>query len=121
MHEFGLGAAIVEAVERRAAGRRVTAVRVRVGARHQVVGPAMDQAFALAADQTVAEGARIDVVVVPMTVACTGCGHQGHSDDPLAVCAACGGVDVEVSGGDELILESIGYEPAAAGRGAGER
>jgi hydrogenase nickel incorporation protein HypA/HybF len=119
MHEYGLVAAIVRAVERRAAGRRVIAARVRVGARHRVVGPAMEQAFSLAAEGTVAEGARMDMVLVPMTVACRGCGHQGHSEDPLAVCEACGGVDVEVTGGDELILESVEYEAVAAGRGEG--
>jgi hydrogenase nickel incorporation protein HypA/HybF len=125
MHEFGLCEAIVEAVERRADGRRVAAVRVRVGARHVVVSSAMDQAFSLASGGTVADGARMEVVVVPMVVACKGCGHTADSADPLAVCAACGGVDVDVSGGDELVLEAVEYEavPAPPSRPAahGER
>ena len=47
MHELGLCEGVLEAVERRAAGRRVTRVRVRVGAQHRVVESAFDQSFAL--------------------------------------------------------------------------
>ena len=98
---------IIEAVERRAAGRRVTGVRVRVGARHRVVGPSLDQAFELVAAGTVAEGAAVDLVVVPVTLGCRDCGHQAESQEPLAACPACGGTDLEMDGGDELVLESI--------------
>lgn len=64
MHELGLCEGILEAVERRAAGRRVAGVRVRVGELHQVVEPALAQAFELVAEGTVAEGAAVDLVVV---------------------------------------------------------
>ena len=37
LHELGLCEGVLQAVERRAAGRRVTRVRVRVGAQHRVV------------------------------------------------------------------------------------
>jgi hydrogenase nickel incorporation protein HypA/HybF len=99
--------AILDAVERRAAGRRVTRVRVRVGVLHRVVSPALDQAFALVSEGTVAAGAAVDLVVVPARVRCAACGHEAETGDPLAVCSACGGADVEVAGGDELVLESI--------------
>lgn len=98
---------ILEAVERRASGRRVTRVRVRVGALHRVVPPSMDHAFALAAEGTVADGAAVEVVTVPVRVNCRACGHADDSDDPLGLCPACGGADLELSGGDDLVLESI--------------
>jgi hydrogenase nickel incorporation protein HypA/HybF len=107
MHELGLCQGIVDAVERRAAGRRVTGVKVRVGALHRVVEPALDQAFALAAAGTVAEGAEVEMVVVPVRVDCRGCGHQAASDDPFGACSNCGGTDLDMVGGDELVLESI--------------
>lgn len=107
MHEFGLCEAIVEAVERRAQGRRVNGVRVRIGTLHRVVGPALDQAFEMAATGTVAADAAVELVVVPVHATCRECGHETESDDPLPVCAECGSTDVELTGGDELILESI--------------
>ena len=107
MHELGLCEAIVAAVERRAAGRRVTGVRVRVGVLHGVVAPALAQAFELAAAGTVAEGAAIDLVVPPLRVTCAACGHMAWVREPLPACPACGATDLGLHGGDELLLESI--------------
>jgi hydrogenase nickel incorporation protein HypA/HybF len=115
MHEIGLCEGLLGAVETAAAGRRVTGVRVRVGARHAVVKDAFEQAFGLAADGTVAEGAAVDLVVTPVTVTCREFGHRTESVDLLATCASCGADDVEVSGGGELVLESI--EVDGEGRG----
>jgi hydrogenase nickel incorporation protein HypA/HybF len=112
VHELGLCAGILEAVERRAAGRRVTRVRVRVGAQHRVVPSAFDQSFALVAQGTVADGAAVDLVVVPVKVRCQDCGHEAEATDALAACPACGGLDLESEGGDELILEAIHLEEA---------
>lgn len=107
MHEYGLCEPIVAAVERRAAGRQVTRARVRAGALHRVDRPSMEQAFALATEGTVAEGAGLDLVIVPAAVSCAACGHTAATDDPLSLCPACGSADVALAGGDDLILESI--------------
>jgi len=113
VHEFGLCEGIVEAVLARAAGRPVTGVRVRIGALHRVAEPALDQAFEMLAAGTVAENATVDLVVVPVQATCGMCGWQAESEDAYAVCAKCGGTDVAIEGGDELILESIQLAPPA--------
>lgn len=64
MHEIGLCEGILDAVERRAGGRKVLAVRVRAGQRLCVVEPALDQAFTLVSEGTVAEGARVELIQV---------------------------------------------------------
>jgi Zn finger protein HypA/HybF involved in hydrogenase expression len=64
MHELGLCEGILDAVERRAAGREVAGVKVRVGEALRVVEPALDQAFTLVSEGTVAEGAQIEMVEV---------------------------------------------------------
>jgi len=107
VHELGLCEDILGAVERRAAGRRVTGVRVRVGAAHRVSEAALAQAFELVAAGTVAAGATVDVVPLPMHVTCRSCGSQASSQDALARCSACGGIDLDMRDGDELVLESI--------------
>lgn len=107
MHEFGLCEGIVDAVLVRAAGRPVTRVRVRVGALHRVAKPAVAQAFEMLAVGTVAERAMVDVVVVPVRATCGLCGFEAESGDAFAVCGRCGGTDVAIEGGDELVLESI--------------
>jgi hydrogenase nickel incorporation protein HypA/HybF len=112
MHEIGLCEGVLETVQRRADGRRVTAVRVRAGALHRVVEPAMASAFELVAAGTVADGARLDLVVVPARVHCNDCGSTGDSLDPWSPCASCGSTDLDVQGGDELLLESLTFESA---------
>lgn len=107
MHEFGLCFNLMRAVERRAAGRRVEGVRVRIGAQHRVVKPAFDQAFSMVTTGSVADGAVVDWVVIPARISCRDCGYAAESEDILALCSRCGGADLDVAGGDELTLESI--------------
>ncbi|MGH3655090.1 MAG: hydrogenase maturation nickel metallochaperone HypA [Micromonosporaceae bacterium] len=64
MHEIGLCEPVLDAVQRRAAGRRVTGVKLRVGAAHRVVPAAMQQAFELVSAGTVAEGAALELLAV---------------------------------------------------------
>jgi hydrogenase nickel incorporation protein HypA/HybF len=109
MHEIGMCEGLVDLIEQRAGGRPIIGVRVRVGVRHAILDDAFDQAFTLVAEGTGAQGAAVDLVVTPVTVTCRSCGHRSDSLDPLAVCAGCGGAEVDLSGGDELVLESIQF------------
>lgn len=108
MHELGLCEAIVAATVRRAQGREVTAVRVRVGG-HPVDEAVIEQGFRLAAMGTVAERAELDLVCEPMMSRCRSCGAESPVLDPanLAACASCGGVNVEVTGEEDAVLESL--------------
>jgi hydrogenase nickel incorporation protein HypA/HybF len=116
MHEFGLCEGIVDAVQRRAAGRAVARVRVRVGVLHQVVDAAFQQAFAHAASGTEAENAAVDLVVIPIQAACRVCQTGVVSTDVIVMCPTCGGMDLDVTAGDELVLESIEYADPAVQR-----
>lgn len=109
MHELGLCTSIVDAVERRAGERPVARVRVRVGRLHHVHPGAFDQSFAIAATGTVVEGAAAELILLPVAARCPGCAAAWQSDEPPAACPDCGAVDVELTGGDELTLESIEY------------
>jgi hydrogenase nickel incorporation protein HypA/HybF len=117
MHELGLCEDIVAAVDARAAGRAVTRVRVRVGRLHHVHPEAFEQSFAMAAAGGVAEDAVAELVLLPVRARCTACGADAEADEMISACPACGSFDLELTGGDELVLESLEYaSPAAAGR-----
>jgi len=113
MHEFGLCEGVLEAVRNRAAGRPVSGIRVRCGVRHAVDPETMAQAFGFIAAGTEAEGADVEVITVPVTVTCRECGAASESTDVLTACPRCEGSDVELTGGDELVLESVRYTAAA--------
>jgi hydrogenase nickel incorporation protein HypA/HybF len=114
VHEFGLCEGVLEAVRTRAAGRPVSGIRVRCGVRHAVDPESMAQAFSFVAAGTEADGAAVEIVTVPVTVHCRACGATSESDDVLARCPHCDGSDVDISGGDELVLESVSYSSGAA-------
>src|SRR5579864_8837741 len=109
MHELGLCTSIVDAIERRAGARPVSRVRVRVGRLHHVHPEAFDQSFAVAAMGTVAEDAAAELVLLPVRARCLGCGASWEGDEIPVACNACGSVQIELVGGDELVLESIEY------------
>ena len=79
MHELGIAGAVLRAVERRAAGRRVRRARVRAGALLHISGPALNQAFITVSDGTVADGAHLDVVIEPARIGCRSCGRTTTS------------------------------------------
>jgi hydrogenase nickel incorporation protein HypA/HybF len=107
MDEVGIAGAILEAVERRAGGRPVRRVRIRAGVLLHISESALNQAFVMISDGTVADGAHIDLVVEPVRFVCRSCGRASTSDRMPAACHECGGTDLEPRSGDALVLESV--------------
>ena len=112
VREHGIAGAVLRAVERRAAGRPVRRARVRAGALLRISGPALTQAFVALSDGTVADGARLDVVIEPARSACRSCGRTTTSDRMPSVCPGCGGTGMDLQGGDGLVLESVEFAEA---------
>jgi hydrogenase nickel incorporation protein HypA/HybF len=109
VHEMSYCEGVLEAVERRAAGRPVSRIGVRIGAVHRVVADAFQQSFQLAATGGPAEGATTELVVVPVHGHCLDCRTDFETPDPSPACQACGSLDVAVEGGDEVVLEWVKY------------
>jgi hydrogenase nickel incorporation protein HypA/HybF len=112
MHELAIADALVEIVSRHAAGRRVTRVDVRVGHLRQVVPSALELAFELVARDTPADGAELVLEQVAAAGICRACGSESELDAFPLVCAACGGWDLEIVRGEELVVDSLELEEA---------
>ncbi len=105
MHEMALCRGIVDiAVEHaeRHAARRVTVVRVEVGALSCVEPAALEFCFAAIAGGTLAEGATLEIAVTPGEAWCWDCEAAFPATDRAAACPTCGGVRIRVTGGDQL-------------------
>lgn len=118
MHELGLCEAIVGAVEKRAGEREVARVRVRVGRLHHVHPDAFEQSFTMAAAGGPAGEAQAELILLPVRARCGSCESETEAEEIPLACPVCEGVDMELTGGDELVLESIEYR---APTGSGER
>ena len=113
MHEYGLMENVVAAIMAELknsgeipAGQTLT-VTLKVGALEMHSEAATRQAFEVLTKGTVLEGARLDLVILPVTLVCLQCGHQEtlplgavdpHDALAMAECPKCGAV-TPVQGG----------------------
>ena len=111
MHELGLAEAIVRAAEEQAGGRPVRALTVTVGGGHVADDDALRQAFAMSAQGTVAADAALEIRVDPLRLRCGSCGAETIPDSMTPACPRCGGVDVELIGGENVVLDQLTLEP----------
>ncbi len=110
MHELSIAQAVVDVATRNARGSRVTRVYVQVGHLRQVVPSALEFSFALCAHGTVVEDAALELEEIPVTIACRSCGAETEPDGFPLACEACGGLAVDVTQGEELLVESLELE-----------
>ena len=110
MHELAIAESIVRVASDHARGRRVARVEVRAGRLRQVVPSALELAFVLVAEGTPVEGAELVIEDVPAAGRCRACGEESVLEDFPLHCAVCGGLDVEVVRGEELLVDSLELE-----------
>jgi len=110
MHELAIAESIVSVAARHARERPVARVNVRVGALRQVVPSALEFSFELVAAGTAVEGAELGLEHVPAEGCCRACGAESVMTGFPLSCPACGGLDVEVVAGEELLVDSLDLE-----------
>ncbi|MET0615174.1 MAG: hydrogenase maturation nickel metallochaperone HypA [Thermoleophilaceae bacterium] len=113
MHELSLSGAIVNTVEKHAAGRPVNVVSMRIGALRQVVPDTLEFYFGFVSKGTVCEGARLEQELISARLRCAECEREWEIELPVFMCPACGPSGrIEVAAGDEFEVESIEVEEA---------
>ncbi len=122
MHELSICQSVVQTVLEAVPGRRVVAVRLRVGALAAVAPEALDFGWGLVCADTLLEGARLDVDRCPAVTSCRACARRSELVELVPLrCPACGSADVELSGGWELQIESVEVEDSPSADLAGSR
>ena len=113
MHELSIASAIIDTAARHADGRRVSVVHVRAGELRQVVPESLAFYFEHVARETLCEGARLELEVIPARLLCEACEHDWRLDEAVFRCPRCGAGEVRVTSGEELEVESIEIEEEA--------
>ena len=110
MHELSIAESVVRIASRQADGRRVTKVQMKVGYLRQVVPSALTFGFGLLAEGTPVEGAELEMEQVRVEGRCRGCGVESKLASFPLQCGGCGGFDLEILKGEELMVESLELE-----------
>ena len=112
MHEFSLVMSMIDLAEKaaRAEGaRRITRLRLEIGALAGVVPEALEFAFDGARVGTMAEDAALEVTYLPAIAYCATCQSEFELDNRfgIAVCPACDVPSADLRQGRELTLASL--------------
>jgi hydrogenase nickel incorporation protein HypA/HybF len=107
MHELSLAQAIVAIAEEHSDGRPVARVELAVGRLRQIVPDALLFSFELVAQGTIADGAELAIEEIPVGVACRACAETTEVDSFPFACARCGGIDVEVTDGEQFHVTAL--------------
>ena len=113
MHELSLVASVFEVLEEKArehGAGRVIRVVLKVGVMSGVVPDLLESAFDIFKKDTIAETARLEIVVVPVKLRCPDCGGEAVREDTDFSCAGCGSRRVEIVEGRDLVVETIELE-----------
>ena len=119
MHEFSVMDSLMRLIlEHAKAGgiARVTRVRMVVGRLRGLDLRQLRGCFEILAEDTVAEGAELDIESVTPAGRCRDCGEEFDIPDYTLRCPHCGGGQIDITRGRELHLASFDgtREPAAA-------
>jgi len=113
MHEISIAESILEIVEEQACAqnaRSIQIIKLRLGEFTTIVREALEFAFEVARQGTLAEHARLEIEIVFVIVRCAVC---DKATQPVAgiclICAVCG-FPMEIISGEELQIDYIEVE-----------
>ena len=110
MHELSLAQAVWQQVldeMQRRPGSCLLAVNVVVGALSGADPESLDFAMQLVAADSDWPGAKVHIRGEPLALRCRACGHAFETRKFELACPKCASLDVEVTGGRDLRLESL--------------
>ncbi len=110
MHELSIVEALLEQVRQEAQvypAKRVSAIRLRIGALRQVVPETLTFCFTAAVRGTPLDGCRLDIEQLPAVARCQKCSLTFAVDDNWFQCPHCGESGSDLLSGKELELTSL--------------
>ncbi|MDU8929653.1 hydrogenase maturation nickel metallochaperone HypA [Alisedimentitalea sp. MJ-SS2] len=110
MHEMSICESIVSVIEEQAMVQsfdKVNMVRLEVGALAGVELEALKFSFDVVTRGSIAEGATLDVIELPVSGWCMPCAKAITVRERYDACADCGSYQIQITGGDELRIKEM--------------
>jgi hydrogenase nickel incorporation protein HypA/HybF len=113
MHEMSLAEGVLQIIEehaRKDGFARVKSVWLEIGALSGVEPEAMRFCFEAVTRDSLAEGARLEIVDLPGSGWCMECSATVPLQERYSACPRCGGYQLQVNGGTEMRIKELEVE-----------
>ena len=113
MHEMSLAEGVLQLIEDSARQQNfssVSTVWLEIGELSGVEVEAMKFCFDAVTRDSVAEGARLEIITLPGTGWCMACALSVPMSEVFGECPHCGGHQMQVTGGTEMRLKELEVE-----------
>lgn len=110
MHEMSLAESVLQLIEdaaREQGFSSVTAVWLEIGQLSGVEVEAMKFCFDAVIRDSLAEGARLEIISLPGTGWCMECSASVPMSEVFGECPRCGGYRMQVTGGTEMRVKEL--------------
>jgi hydrogenase nickel incorporation protein HypA/HybF len=110
MHEMALAEGVIDLVEDAARANGVTRIKtvvVEIGALSHVAPEALLFCFDAVSRDSVADGARLEIVAVAGAGWCLDCGKTVALTERFGACPECGRHHVQMTAGDEMRVKEV--------------
>lgn len=110
MHEMSLAEGVLQVLEdaaRQQQFHKVVTVWLEIGQLSGVEPEAMKFCFDAVTRDSIAQGARLEIISLPGIGWCTACAVSVPMSDALGECPHCGGYRMQVSGGTEMRVKEL--------------
>lgn len=110
MHEMSLAEGVLQVIEdaaRKDQFNKVTTVWLEIGQLAGIEPEAMQFCFDAVTRDSVAEGARLEIVHLPGQGWCMACAKTVAMSEVFGECPDCGGYQLQVTGGTELRIKEL--------------
>jgi len=113
MHELAITEGIINAAVPEAekhGASRILEIRLKIGELSGVLPGYIQECFDIVSQGTIAQGARLVIERIPVTIRCLDCGFEGVIDRKKIRCPQCGGAELKLIGGREYFVDSLEVE-----------
>ncbi len=114
MHEMGIVQSIMEIVEQQAKlhdAKKVVGIKLEFGALTGVMPASIDFAFEVLSKGGVADGAQLNIVIIPIKVFCFDCSKEMVLEQYQPVCPVCDSAALKIiEGRDEMRIAELVVE-----------
>ncbi len=113
MHEMSVTMSLLDLVlgeAAKAGASKIVGVNVVLGQMTGIIDHYVQANFELLSQNTPAEGAALTFRNIPRQARCRNCAHVFQPSDLAWSCPRCQSLEIEITGGNELYVESIEVE-----------